>query len=80
MDEKEKIILPDDFNLKECSYLMINPLTALCFLEIAKVSFIYKQIHKSNSIIHTAGASSVGRMITRLLKKNQIELINTVRK
>jgi NADPH2:quinone reductase len=59
--------------MKKAACLFINPLTAFCFIDIMK-----KNNHKS--VIHTAGASAVGRIFTRLCVKHNLRLINTVRK
>lgn len=57
----------------ELACLYINPLTAFCFLDIIKK-------HKANAIIHTAGGSAVGRILTKLCLLNNINIINTVRR
>jgi len=54
------------------SMLLVNPLTALAFFEIAK-----RNNHRA--IINNAAASALGRMIELLGKKNRIPVINIVR-
>jgi len=54
------------------SMLLVNPLTALAFLEIAKQN-------KHKAIINNAAASALGRMIELLGKKHGIPVINIVR-
>jgi len=62
--------------------LFINPLTALGFMNILKVIYFNLTIKdkNSNSVIHTAGASALGRIFTRLCVKNNINIINTIRR
>jgi NADPH:quinone reductase-like Zn-dependent oxidoreductase len=55
------------------SMTLVNPMTALAFLDIAK-----KGRHKA--IINNAAASSLGRMLEILSKKEGIRIINIVRK
>lgn len=52
---------------------VINPFTAVAFVEIAK-----KDKHKA--VVQTAAASQVGKMMIKLLKKEGIKTINIVRK
>jgi NADPH:quinone reductase-like Zn-dependent oxidoreductase len=54
------------------SMSLVNPLTALAFLEIAR-----QNRHKA--IINNAAASALGRMVELLAKKNNIPVINIVR-
>lgn len=51
----------------------VNPLTALAMLEKTKSGS-----HKA--IIHTAAASSLGRMLNRLFNDAEIPIINVVRR
>jgi NADPH2:quinone reductase len=51
---------------------LVNPLTALAFIEIAREN-------KHNAIINNAAASALGRMVELLGKKNNIPVINIVR-
>lgn len=55
------------------SMMLVNPLTALAFIDIAK-----KNNHKA--IINNAAASSLGRMVEFLAAKSGIPVINLVRK
>ena len=72
--ENEFIELPSNFDdMKLASCLFINPLTALSFIKIIKEKGF-------NNTIHTAGASALGKIFTRLCKINKINLINVVRK
>ncbi len=54
------------------SMSLVNPLTAIGFIEIAK-----KGRHKA--VINNAGASALGRMLELLCRKEGIKLINIVR-
>jgi NADPH:quinone reductase-like Zn-dependent oxidoreductase len=55
------------------SMLLVNPLTAMAFLEMA-----LKGNHKS--VVNNAAASSLGRMLSVLCDIHNIDLINIVRK
>ena len=59
------------FENAACSF--VNPLTVVAFLELAKNN-------KHNFVIHTVGASSLGRMMNRLFAENGIQVINIVRR
>jgi NADPH:quinone reductase len=54
------------------SMSLVNPLTALAFLEIAKQG-------KHKAIINNASASALGRMVELLGKKHSIPVINIIR-
>lgn len=74
LNKSEFFILPDNFkDMKKAAYMFINPLTALSFIDIMKKS-------NTSTAIHTAGSSALGKMFTRLCKKNNFKIINTVRK
>lgn len=68
-------VLPLDRNIRieQGAMLIVNPMTALAFIQIAK-----KEKHKA--IVNTAAASVLGRMLIYLCKANHIPLINIVRK
>jgi NADPH:quinone reductase-like Zn-dependent oxidoreductase len=59
-----------DYN--QGSMLIVNPLTALAFLNIAR-----KGRHKA--VVNNAAASTLGRMMIRVFKKYNIPIINIVR-
>ncbi len=72
--ENEYVLLPKSFtDLKMASCLFINPLTALCFMDIVRKN-------NSDCVIQTAGASAVGKIFTRLCFLDNIKIINIVRK
>lgn len=51
----------------------VNPLTALAMLDKTKTG-------NHQAIIHTAAASSLGRMLNRLFNEENIPIINVVRR
>ncbi|MHA7819093.1 MAG: zinc-binding dehydrogenase [Erythrobacter sp.] len=51
----------------------VNPMTALGFVENAKMD-------DQKAIIHTAGASNLGQMLTKICLEDDIALVNIVRK
>eukprot|EP01094_Clydonella_sp_ATCC50884_P006324 TRINITY_DN1540_c0_g1_i2.p1 TRINITY_DN1540_c0_g1~~TRINITY_DN1540_c0_g1_i2.p1 ORF type:complete len:396 (+),score=137.99 TRINITY_DN1540_c0_g1_i2:161-1189(+) len=65
--------LPDDVSYEEGCGCFVNPLTAIAFLEIAHTL-------KRKTIVHTAGASALGRMVIRLGKLEGVDVIPVVRK
>jgi NADPH2:quinone reductase len=60
-------------SLEEGSMLIVNPLTALAFYEIAKQA-------KHAAIINNAAAGALGQMILRLGQRNRIPVIHVVRR
>jgi NADPH:quinone reductase-like Zn-dependent oxidoreductase len=60
-------------SLEQGSMLVVNPLSALAILNIAKQG-------KHRAIVSTAAASSIGGMILRLGKKRNIPIIHVVRR
>ena len=65
------IPLDKDISSEQGSMLFVNPLTAMAFIEIAKK-------HKCRTIVNNAAASSLGKMLVFLSKKNKISLVNIV--
>lgn len=65
--------LPPNVSFQQAAGPMINPMTALAMVDIAKAGG-----HKC--MIHTAAASQLGQMLVRLCKNAKLELINVVRK
>ena len=66
------IPLPKSIDDEQGSMLVVNPLTAIAFIRIAKN-------YRCTTIINTAAASSLGRMIEWLAKRSGITVINIVR-
>jgi NADPH:quinone reductase len=64
--------LPDEVSDEQGSMLLVNPMTAVAFFDMAR-----RGGHKA--IINTAAASSLGRMVELLGKKNRIPVIHIVR-
>lgn len=65
--------LNKSLSLEQGAMSFINPLTASAFLDISK-----KEGHKS--ILLTAAASSLGKMVNRLGRKEGIQVVNVVRR
>ena len=59
-------------DMEDAAMLIVNPLTALSLIDIAK-----NENHKA--IVNNAANSSLGKMISRLAKKQGIQCINIVR-
>lgn len=68
-----KIISPD-----QGAMMFVNPLTALAFFDVLKETS--NPGKKPRAIINTAGASSLGKMVTRLGQRKGIEVISVVRR
>ncbi|MEN1728145.1 MAG: zinc-binding dehydrogenase [Pseudomonadota bacterium] len=62
-----------DYSAEDGASAFVNPMTALGFIETAKMD-------QQNSILHTVGASNLGLMLTRICKEDGIGLVNIVRK
>lgn len=65
------IILDKNIDYEQGSMLLINPMTAVAFIEIAR-----KQRHAV--IVNNAAASSLGKILLQLSRKNDIKIINIV--
>eukprot|EP01089_Gocevia_fonbrunei_P001795 TRINITY_DN1169_c0_g1_i1.p1 TRINITY_DN1169_c0_g1~~TRINITY_DN1169_c0_g1_i1.p1 ORF type:complete len:446 (+),score=124.93 TRINITY_DN1169_c0_g1_i1:90-1427(+) len=66
-------LLADGLDFDSSASAFVNPLTVISFLEIAKSL-------RQTTIVHTAGASSLGKMLIRLGKKEGISVIAVVRR
>ena len=62
-----------DYSAEHGASGFVNPMTALGFVENAKMD-------SQNAILHTVGASNLGQMLTRICKEDGIGLVNIVRK
>ncbi len=71
-DAAKCIPLNKNISLESGSMLIVNPMTALALIEIAKKG-------KYTSMVNNAAASSLGLMLIDLCKTNNIKLINIVR-
>lgn len=67
------MVLPDGTDPRDGASAFINPLTALGFVETAKVE-------GHSAIVHTAAASNLGQMLNRICIADGIPLVNIVRK
>lgn len=67
------IPLRSGLNMEQGSMLIVNPMTALAFLNIAKEG-------KHKAIVNNAAASVLGQMLVRLCNKQNLPLINIVRR
>jgi NADPH2:quinone reductase len=60
-------------SFEQAATLIVNPLTALALINIAKAG-------EHKALVNNAAASALGKMILRLANKENIEVINIVRK
>ena len=67
------LALPDDVSPVEGAAAFINPLTALGMIEVMRDEGF-------TALVHTAAASTVGQMLCRLCQRDDIGLVNIVRK
>ena len=65
--------LPADASSAEGASCFVNPLTALGMVETMK-----REGHRA--LVHTAAASNLGQMLLRICRKDDIALVNIVRK
>ncbi len=65
--------LADSVSLEQGAMSVVNPLTALAFLTLAKEG-------RHKAIVQTAAASALGQMFSRLCKSEGIQTINIVRR
>ena len=69
---RDVVALPDGASAADGASMFVNPLTALGFVETARM-----EGHKA--IIHTAAASNLGQMLVKLCKDEGVPLVNIVR-
>ncbi|MDF1574285.1 MAG: zinc-binding dehydrogenase [Bacteroidales bacterium] len=65
--------LPRGISGDQGAMMLVNPMTAMAFIHLARKG-------KHRAMVNTAAASSLGKMLIRLARKNEIPLINIVRK
>lgn len=65
--------LPDGTSAKDGASCFVNPLTALSFVETMKMQ-------GRTGIAHTAAASNLGQMLVKICQKDNVPLVNIVRK
>ncbi len=68
----ECLVLPEGLSARDGASSVVNPMTALAFVETMK-----RESH--TAIVHTAAASNLGQMLVRLCAKDGIPLVNIVR-
>ena len=73
LDVSQCIALAADATAADGASSFVNPLTALGMVETMR-----RQGHKA--LVHTAAASNLGQMLNRICQKDQIDLVNIVRK
>lgn len=66
------IIFPHGMSPLKCASAFVNPLTALGMMDT-----LHREGHKA--MVHTAAASNLGQMLSKLCKEDGIPLINIVR-
>jgi NADPH:quinone reductase len=66
------VTLPDSIDYNQGAYLLANPLTVKCLYDDI--------IRKHKSIVLDVAASSLGKMINKIAKKQEIKVINIVRR
>ena len=72
-DAMKCMVLPESVSFEQGSMSVVNPLTALSFIHMAKHN-------KTKAVVFTAAASQLGQMFLRLCMANGITLIGIVRK
>jgi NADPH:quinone reductase len=73
VDASACLVLPEGATAKDGASSFVNPLTALGMLETMR--------HDGHSaLVHTAAASNLGQMLVKLCAKDDVPLVNIVRK
>ena len=73
VDASACLVLPDGATAEDGASSFVNPLTALGMLETMR--------HEGHSaLVHTAAASNLGQMLVKLCAKDDVPLVNIVRK
>lgn len=65
--------LSDTTDLLQAAAMFVNPLTALAIVETVR-------LEGHEALIHTAAASSVGQMLVKICRRDDIALVNVVRR
>jgi len=65
--------LPEGASARDGASCFVNPLTALSFVETMKMQ-------GRTGIVHTAAASNLGQMLVKICQKDNVPLLNIVRK
>ncbi|KAL4459914.1 hypothetical protein ABPG74_003440 [Tetrahymena malaccensis] len=67
------LLIDDDVTYNQAASSFVNPLTVVGMLEVVKEA-------KVKTVVHSAAASALGRMMVRYFKNNGVEVINIVRR
>jgi NADPH:quinone reductase-like Zn-dependent oxidoreductase len=73
VDASACLVLPDGTTAKDGASSFVNPLTALGMVETVR-----REGH--SGLVHTAAASNLGQMLVKLCMKDEVPLVNIVRK
>ncbi|KAG9408756.1 hypothetical protein AC1031_020601 [Aphanomyces cochlioides] len=73
VDASSCLYLPNDVSFEEGSSCFVNPLTVVGFVEIAVERGV-------KAIVHTAGASALGKMLVKHAKEHNVDVIAVVRR
>ncbi len=71
-DARTCMPLPENISAEQGAAAVVNPLTALCFVETMRNDGF-------TGLIHTAAASNLGQMLVKLCAEENIPLVNVVR-
>ncbi|KAL4459915.1 hypothetical protein ABPG74_003441 [Tetrahymena malaccensis] len=67
------LLINDDVTYNQAASSFVNPLTVVGMLEVVKEARV-------KTVVHSAAASALGRMMVRYFKNNGVEVINIVRR
>lgn len=67
------VVLPASLDLQKGSMLLVNPMTAVALLQIARRGAY-------GAVVHNAAASSLGKMLIRLFAEEGLPLVSIVRR
>ena len=70
---KSVIPIPDNLTFNQAACTFVNPFTVIAMLEVVKDADV-------KAVVHTAAASSLGRMMVRYFQENGVKVINIVRR
>ena len=73
VDASVCLVLPEGTTARDGASSFVNPLTALGMLETMR-----REGH--SALVHTAAASNLGQMLVKLCSKDEVPLVNIVRK
>jgi NADPH:quinone reductase-like Zn-dependent oxidoreductase len=73
VDASACLVLPEGTTAKDGASSFVNPLTALGMVETVR-----REGH--SGLVHTAAASNLGQMLVKLCMKDEVPLVNIVRK